>query len=118
MEKISLLEKENFALKSQIEFLQSTISYERTRGEKTEEIYMKRLGVISQSGGNGQQAPNPIKRGMTAQELGRAMSRRIAIQTRAIQEYWKKKLEEQEKAKAQKAGQEVVEEQTKREPTT
>ena len=111
-EKASLLEKENFALKSQIELLQNTLSYERTRGEQHEEIYMKRLGlIIPPSNGDKKDAvPNPIRRGITIQELGRQLSRKQALETRAVQEYWRDKLRKQEEEKKK-----VIEDQIERE---
>lgn len=91
-EKVSILEKENFSLITHIKLYQDTLQFERERSKELESIYLKRLGIILPTRTESTEPKNfkPISRGTTAHQMRRDLT------LKAQQDYWAKKLKEQE----------------------
>jgi hypothetical protein len=99
-EKVNLLERESFSLKDQVQTLKDNLVFERTRAKESEQIYLKRLGIIPPvQSSNAQQNFRPVMRGQTAHDLRQRLTREHeSPELKAQRAHWSKKLEEQEKA--------------------
>jgi len=107
-EKVSSLEKENFALLEARRVTEDSLKFERERSTKQEEIYQKRLGLIIPEGVKVDTSNlQPVQRGQTFRDARPRFQQKYDAHFESQKRHWDEKLKAQEEAGKNKSVEKV-----------